>query len=125
MRLLIDTHIFLWAVADSSRLPAAARVMMQDATEVYVSSASIWELAIKHGLGRIDVDPALLVAAIDDSGFIELPVCAKHALLVKDLPHHHRDPFDRLLVAQAMSEPLWLLTADAVLAHYSELVKVV
>jgi len=122
MRLLLDTHVFLWAVAGHPRLKAPARALIASAEEVFVSAASIWEIAIKKGLGRIDVDLGALVAAIEASGFRELPVSARHAADVSTLPPIHHDPFDRLLIAQARAEPLRLLTADPVLEPYSELV---
>ena len=122
MRLLLDTHIFLWAVAGSRLLKPAARRAIQAADQVYVSAASIWEVAIKAPLGKIKADPDELVAAIEASGFVELPVRAAHAAGVARLPLHHHDPFDRLLVAQAIAEPLKLLTADATLARYSNIV---
>ena len=122
MRLLLDTHIYIWAVMDSVKLTKAARQLIVDADEVFVSSASIWEASIKVGLGKLDVDVNRLVSEIEGSGFVELPVRAVHAALVRDLPEIHRDPFDRILVAQAMSEPLRLITADVHLAAYSELV---
>ena len=125
MRLLLDTHIFLWAVAGSRLLKPAARRAIQAADQVYVSAASIWEVAIKARLGKIKADPDALVAAIEASGFLELPVRAAHAAVVAGLAPHHNDPFDRLLVAQAMVEPLRLLTADAVLARYTDIVTVV
>lgn len=125
MRLLLDTHIFLWAVADSTLLRSSARRWIESADEVFVSAASIWEIAIKARLGKIDADPDELEAAIAASGFSELPVRARHAKGVVALPLHHADPFDRLLVAQAIAEPMWLLTADAALAPYSELVLMV
>ena len=122
MRLLLDTHIFLWAVVSSASLKASARQTIASADAVYVSSASIWEIAIKSRLGKIAADPDALAASIDASGFIELPVQAKHAAATARLPALHRDPFDRLLIAQAMTEPLRLLTADSTLVPYSELV---
>jgi PIN domain nuclease of toxin-antitoxin system len=122
MRLLLDTHIYLWAVTDSRKLSRQARKLITDADEVFVSSASIWEASIKVGLGKLDADVNLLVAEINASGFKELPVRAAHAALVVDLPDIHRDPFDRLLVAQALSEPLRLMTADSHLGAYTELV---
>ena len=125
MRLLLDTHVFLWSVTDSPRLTADARGSIADADEVYVSAASIWEAAIKAGLGKIQGDMTQLVSAIERSGFVELPVTALHAAFVAELPHHHRDPFDRLLIAQAMTEPLVLLTADTALLEYSDLVRLV
>ncbi len=125
MRVLLDTHIFLWAVAGSPSLKAAARRQIESAEAAYVSAASIWEIAIKARLGKIEADADELVGAIEDSGFIELPVRAAHAAGVARLPPLHNDPFDRLLVAQAMAEPLRLLTADPVLVPYSELVMLV
>jgi PIN domain nuclease of toxin-antitoxin system len=125
VRLLLDTHVFLWVVTDSSNLSGDARRTIAEADEVYVSAASIWEAAVKTGLGGIRGDVRELAGAIGDSGLVELPVTAIHAALVSELPHHHRDPFDRLLVAQALTEPLVLLTADAKLAQYSDLVRLV
>jgi PIN domain nuclease of toxin-antitoxin system len=122
MRLLLDTHIFLWAVADDRKLSKTARKLIVDADDVFVSSASIWEISIKAGLGKLDADLNLLVAEIGASGYSELPVRAAHAAMVRDLPDIHRDPFDRLLVAQALCEPLRLLTADGHLAAYTDLV---
>jgi len=125
MRLLIDTQIFIWAVMESENLSAQTRQIMLDATEVFVSAASIWEIAIKARLGRLEGDPSEFVAAIDQSGFRELVISARHAAMVHQLPLHHRDPFDRMLVAQALSEPLRLLTSDRMLSQYSELVMTV
>lgn len=122
MRLLLDTHIYLWAVTDDLKLTDAARKMILDADDVFVSSASIWEASIKAGLGKLHADVNLLVSEIEASGFIELPVRAAHAAMVRDLPDIHRDPFDRLLIAQAIWEPLRLLTSDSHLAAYSDLV---
>jgi PIN domain nuclease of toxin-antitoxin system len=125
MRLLIDTQIFIWAVIESENLSARARQIMLDATEVFVSAASIWEIAIKASLGRLEGDPSEFAAAIDQSGFRELAISARHAAMVHQLPLHHRDPFDRMLVAQALSEPLRLLTSDRMLSRYTELVMTV
>jgi PIN domain nuclease of toxin-antitoxin system len=119
MRLLLDTHVFLWAVAGNPRLKTSARQLIASASAVHVSAASLWEIAIKVGLGKIDADVHALVAAIDESGFIELPVTARHAVGVHDLPAIHNDPFDRLLIAQARAEPLKLLTVDPILEQYS------
>jgi PIN domain nuclease of toxin-antitoxin system len=124
MRLLLDTHVFLWVAAGSRRLKSRPRAMIEAADEVFVSSASIWEIAIKVRLGKLTADVDGLVSAIVESGFTELPVRASHAAGVAGLPLHHTDPFDRLLVAQALWEPLQLLTADRVLARYGDLVKV-
>ena len=100
MRLLLDTHVFLWAVAGSPLLKAATRQMLQAADEVHVSAASIWEVAIKARLGKIDADPAELAAAIEPSGFMHLPVSAAHAAGVALLEPYHNDPFDRLLISR-------------------------
>ena len=125
MRLLLDTHVFLWSVTGSSRLTRAVRTQIEDAEATFVSAASIWEIAIKSRLGKIDGDPAALAAAIGASGFRELPVSALHAATVATLPLHHHDPFDRLLLAQAFSEPLRLLTADAALLAYGGSVELI
>lgn len=118
MRLLLDTHVFLWAVTGNRRLTASARGLISQADAVYVSAASIWEIAIKARLGKIDADAASFADAIDSSGFSELPVSAQHAAAVARLPLHHSDPFDRLLLAQAFFEPLRFVTADGMLAAY-------
>lgn len=125
MRLLLDTHIYLWVVSGSPRLTTSARRAIESAEQVCVSAASIWEIAIKARLGKIEADQDELVTAIELSGFEELPVRAAHAAASARLPMHHNDPFDRLLVAQAITEPLRLITADAVLASYGELVLLV
>jgi PIN domain nuclease of toxin-antitoxin system len=125
MRLLLDTHIFLWAVQGNASLKPRVRRMMEAAEQIYVSAASIWEIAIKTRLGKIEASAVDLVDAIEASGFFELPVRARHAVRVADLPLHHTDPFDRLLVSQAMVEPLRLLTVDTVLCQYSDLVTLV
>ena len=125
MRLLLDTHIFLWAVAGDRLLTPTTRRFIESADQVYVSAVSVWEVAIKARLGKIKANLDALVVAIDQSGFTELPVRVAHAAAVAQLAMHHNDPFDRLLVAQAVTEPLKLLTGDAVLAQYSDLVVLV
>ena len=122
MRLLLDTQVYLWYLADSRKVTKKARGEIASAHEVFVSAASIWEAAIKADIGKLTVAIPDLVSGISASGFLELPVSAAHAARVMTLPPHHRDPFDRLLTAQALHEPLRLLTADAVLARYSDLV---
>ena len=124
MRLLLDTQVFLWSVTASRQLKAEARAYLAAASAVYVSAASIWEIAIKSQLGKVDGDPAALAAAIQASGFQELPVSAGHAAAVAKLPVHHTDPFDRLLLAQAFTEPLRLVTADRTLAAYGGAIEV-
>jgi PIN domain nuclease of toxin-antitoxin system len=128
MRLLLDTHVLLWALGEPARLDARTRALLEDPThEVLFSAASIWEIAIKARLGRADfaVRPEEIARAARDTGFTELPVRADAAAQVVDLPLHHRDPFDRLLVAQAMVEPMRLYTADPLLPPYSELVTLI
>lgn len=125
MRILLDTHIYLWWLQDHPKLSKNARGKIVSATEVYVSSASIWEASIKVGMGKLDVDVNALVAEIENSGFRELPVTARHAAMVMQLADVHRDPFDRILIAQALCEPLRFVTVDDVLQRYSELVIVV
>ena len=125
MRILLDTHVYLWFLADSHKLTKKARTRIARADDVFVSAASIWEASIKAGLGKLDVDVDELVAGIEASGFVELPVRARHAARVGDLPREHRDPFDRLLLAQAIDEPMRFLTADETLARYSQLVDVI
>jgi PIN domain nuclease of toxin-antitoxin system len=124
MRLLLDTHVFLWVVTGSARLKPAARKLISSADEVYVSAVSIWEIAIKARLGKIQADAEALVAGIDDSGLLELPVTAQQAAAVARLPLHHSDPFDRLLLAQAFTIPLRFLTADHALIVYGPSVEV-
>ena len=128
MRVLVDTHLLLWAVASSRRLPKQARsVILDPANDVFYSAASVWEVAIKSGLRRRDftVNAPAFVRALAQGGFLELPVTAVHASRVAALPTVHRDPFDRLLVAQAQAEPMTLLTNDPVLQAYGSLVEVV
>lgn len=127
MRLLLDTHIFLWCVLDDVKLTKKARTMIVNAEKKFVSSASIWEIAIKKSLGKLELDNEIgeLVEAIRASGFHELPITTKHAETVYGLAPIHRDPFDRLLIAQAICEPLIFLTADKQLQSYSDLVEIV
>ena len=118
MRLLLDTHVFIWSVMDSRQLKAVTRRYLASAEIVYVSAASIWEIAIKSRIGKMTGDVEAFAAAIDTSGFQELPVTTMHAAAVAKLPLHHADPFDRMLIAQAFLEPLRLVTADKVLVAY-------
>jgi PIN domain nuclease of toxin-antitoxin system len=125
VRLLLDTHILLWALIEPTRLTAEMHALLEDPEhEVLFSAASVWEMAIKASLGRADFGVSLetIVEAALATGFVELPVRSAAAMRVATLPLHHRDPFDRLLVAQAMTEPAVLYTADAQLEAYSELV---
>ncbi len=118
MRLLLDTHAFLWWLRDDPKLsPAARQAISSPSSLVHVSAASIWEAAIKSQLGRLQVDGDL-VEEIKKNDFVELPITASHAALSGALPLHHRDPFDRMLVAQAGKESLQLITHDRRLADY-------
>jgi PIN domain nuclease of toxin-antitoxin system len=123
VNLLLDTHVFIWSVDDDPKLSAAAWSMIEEADAVYVSSASIWEATIKYQLGKLKVAPDRLIDAVAPSGFLKLSISLRHAAAVAHLPPIHRDPFDRLLLAQAISEPLHFLTADDKLTQYSELVR--
>ncbi|MBI3042911.1 MAG: type II toxin-antitoxin system VapC family toxin [Betaproteobacteria bacterium] len=128
MRLLVDTHLLLWSVAASRKLPAVVRELLTEpANTVLYSAASVWEIAIKSGLRRSDfrVDLPRLLRAFSQAGFAELPVTAAHAARVGSLPDLHKDPFDRLLVAQALTEPAVLLTNDSQLDGYGTQVRVV
>ena len=128
MRLLVDTHLLLWSMAASRRLPAAARELLSDPVNaVLYSAASVWEIAIKSTLRRRDfrVDLPQLLRALAQARFVELPVTAVHAARVALLPDLHKDPFDRLLVAQALAEPVVLLTNDAQLGLYGTQVRVI
>jgi PIN domain nuclease of toxin-antitoxin system len=119
--LLLDTHLLLWAAGQPDRLSAAARTLLEDpANHLFFSPASLWEVVIKNGLGREDfrVDPRLLRRGLIDNGYLELPITSEHAVTVESLPDIHRDPFDRILIAQATVEGILLLTADDVLASY-------
>ncbi len=127
-RLLLDTHLLIWTLDPSGRLPALVRTLAGDpGNEILFSAVSIWEIAIKMRLGRADFDvpPSGIAHAALATGFVELPVRWPAAALVADLPLHHRDPFDRIIVAQAMTEEVPLYTVDAKLAVYSPLVRVV
>jgi PIN domain nuclease of toxin-antitoxin system len=121
MKLLLDTHLVVWAAGKPDRLSMPARKLMGNAeNELMFSAASFWEITIKRGLGRNDfrLDPRLLRRALLDNGYTELPVGSDHALAIDGLPPLHKDPFDRILVAQAIVEGIMLLTADPLVAQY-------
>jgi len=119
VRLLLDSHAFLWWLLDDQRLSARARsAMLEPSTVVYVSAATVWELAVKAALGRLDLGGADLVEEIAANGFAELPITAAHASAAGALPRHHDDPFDRMLVAQAGLEGLHCVTRDPAFAAY-------
>ena len=127
MRLLLDTHLLIWWEANHPRLPATVTQMCNDAEAVYISRASLWEMAIKVSIGRLKMDIAKFANNVESHGFVWLDIKNEHLLAVAALPviDDHRDPFDRLLVAQSQAEPLLLLTADAKLARYGSTVRVV
>lgn len=123
MRLLLDTHVALWAIVDSPRLAEHARSLILDpANSIHISTASVWEITIKYMLGKGDmpVSGTQAAAHFQAAGYIELPIVNAHVALLETLPPHHADPFDRLLIAQALAEPLRLLTHDATLKPYSD-----
>ena len=121
MRLLLDTHVLVWCLSGDRKLPPATAELVRDpATDVYFSAVSIWEVAIKSALGKMRVDANVMLKYLVDEGFKELPVMARHTVATATLPMHHRDPFDRLLVAQSRMESLRLLTDDKIMALYGE-----
>src|SRR5690606_34592905 len=126
MKLLLDTHLLLWAASNPERLsPEACELISEIGNEILFSAASIWEIAIKNSLGRPDfvVDPRLLRRGLLDNGYAELPVASHHAVAIDSLPPIHKDPFDRILIAQAVSEGIILLTSDAIVASYASPVR--
>lgn len=121
MKLLLDTHLLLWAAGEPGRLSATARGLMSSPeNELLFSAASLWEVAIKHRLGRSDfqVDARLLRRGLLDNGYDELPILSDHVVATESLPPIHKDPFDRVLVAQATVEGITLLTTDSLVAQY-------
>lgn len=121
MKLLLDTHLLLWAAGQPEQLSGEARGLIEATeNELFFSAASLWEIAIKRGLGRADfqVDVRLLRRGLLDNGYSELAITSEHAIAVDSLPSIHKDPFDRILVAQAMAEGITLLTSDALVAQY-------
>ncbi len=125
MNLLLDTHVALWAITDSPKLPKKARELIESPkSSVWISAATLWEIAIKHDLGRGDM-PVSGQAALryfQQSGYRFLAIEPEHAVTVEDLPAHHTDPFDRILVAQALVEPMRLMTHHPIVARYSDTV---
>jgi PIN domain nuclease of toxin-antitoxin system len=121
MKLLLDTHLLLWAAGEPERLSAKARTLIDNPdNELLFSAASLWEVAIKRGLGRGDfqVDVRLLRRGLLDNGYSELPIVSDHVVAIESLPPIHKDPFDRVLVAQATVEGITLLTMDSLVAQY-------
>ena len=117
MSLLLDTHVILWWLADDPTLADEIKATLDHEPDVYVSAATIWEVAIKQAIGKLP-EPAGLPERIRDSGFAELPISSQHAMTAGRLPPIHRDPFDRMLVAQATVEGLTLVTSDPAIANY-------
>lgn len=123
MNLLLDTHVALWAITDSPKLSKKAREVIESPkSSVWISAATVWEIAIKHSLGRGDMPVSSQDALryFRESGYRFLPVEPEHAVAVEDLAAHHADPFDRILVAQALIEPMRLMTHDPMVARYSD-----
>lgn len=121
MKLLLDTHLLLWAAGQPKKLPAAARKMLGNPrNQLLFSAASLWEISIKQSLGRKDfrVEPRLLRRGLLDNGYVELAILGEHVLAMDGLPPIHKDPFDRILIAQALYEGITLLTVDEVVAKY-------
>jgi PIN domain nuclease of toxin-antitoxin system len=121
MKLLLDTHLLLWAAGEPDQLPLAAMTEIENPdNDLVFSSASLWEVAIKRGLGRADftVDPRLLRRGLLDNGYHELAITSEHAVAVDGLPPIHKDPFDRILIAQSIVEGIMLLTVDGRVAQY-------
>ena len=121
MKLLLDTHLLLWAAHDPKRLTKAARALIENSeSELVFSAASLWEITIKHSLGRQDfrVDARRLRRGLLDNGYAELPITSEHTINTDQLAHTHKDPFDRILLAQAMVEGMTLVTNDRKLATY-------
>lgn len=121
MKLLLDTHLLLWAAGSPQQLSAAARNLLEDVhNELLFSSASLWEIVIKHSLGRADfqVNARVLRRGLLDNGYQELAITSEHAVSLESLPLIHKDPFDRILIAQATVEGIILLTTDTVIAQY-------
>ena len=123
MRLLLDTNVLLWTLSGSSRINDVRDLILSTDTEVYVSTASWWEIAIKTSIGKLNADIQMLRVASGQSGFLELPVLGVHTETLAKLPMLHKDPFDRLIVSQAITEPMRLLTSDSQLEAYSSLVQ--
>lgn len=119
MKLLLDTQIVLWAAGQPERLsPAARKLLTNKRNQLLFSAASLWEIAIKNTLGDFRVEPRLLRRGLLDNGYTELPITSQHAVSIDALPPLHKDPFDRLLLAQAITEGIVLVTGDAQLAAY-------
>lgn len=123
MNLLLDTHILLWWLANDPRLPKTAHGLMVDSgNTLHVSVAALWEIALKNGKGKLQINPEEVLSEIEAEGFVILPILAKHVMSLARLAPHHADPFDRIMVAQAMAESMRLLSHDGVLSQYGDTV---
>lgn len=128
MKLLLDTHLLLWTITDDDRLSVQARELIDDdSNELHFSVVNIWETAIKHNLGRESFlfEPRRVRRSLLEHGFHEIEITSEHAILTGELPRLHRDPFDRLLIAQAMLEDAVLLTSDQAITRYSGSIRLV
>lgn len=122
MKMLLDTHLLLWAAGSPERLPIeVCKLLEDDSNEPFFSAASLWEIAIKNSLGRNDfqVDPRILRRGLLDNGYNELSITGSHVVFIQSLPPIHKDPFDRILIAQATLEGITLFTSDLIIAEYS------
>jgi PIN domain nuclease of toxin-antitoxin system len=124
LRLLLDTNALLWALSGSQRIRPVEAQLLAPESEVFVSAVSFWEIAVKASIGKLAASVSEIRRAAQASGFLELSLQGSHAEVLANLPLHHRDPFDRMIVAQAITEPMRLLTGDRQLSAYSELVQV-
>jgi PIN domain nuclease of toxin-antitoxin system len=128
MKVLLDSHLLVWSAAQTTKLPAETRVFLEDQNNMlFFSSASIWELSVKHALGKgdIPVHPRVLHHALQKQDFHELPLTSQHAFVLETLPLIHKDPFDRILIAQATCEGMLLLTSDETVAKYQGPIRLV
>ena len=125
MRLLLDTNVLLWTLAGSPKVQPVSQLILAPESEVFVSTASLWEIAIKTRIGKLTADLTEIRQAVAASGLLELSIHGEHVETIATLPMHHKDPFDRMIVAQAITEPMRLLSGDRQLAVYTELVHLV
>jgi PIN domain nuclease of toxin-antitoxin system len=121
MKILLDTHIFIWFVENDDQLSLSLKQYIDNIqNEIYVSIATLWEIAIKVSLGKLEmsIDILTLIAKIEENGFVILPILPSHSLCVSKLPFHHRDPFDRMLIAQAITEQIYVISKDGSFPFY-------
>jgi PIN domain nuclease of toxin-antitoxin system len=121
MKLLLDTHTFIWFVENDANLPTSSKIQIEDTdNEIFVSVISLWEIAIKVSLGKLDMtlDLPTIINLIEENGFIILPISPEHTVYVSELPFYHRDPFDRMLIAQTFVEKLTIISKDAIFNDY-------